>query len=98
MNYYVGGTPIIRVRCKTEAGVLTDPTGLTVTITDPNGATLQSYVIGQLTHESTGVYKLPAFTVSTAGWHRVTATATGAVADVSYERFLVLAEPPVSPS
>lgn len=93
MRYFIGGTPIIRVRCKTEAGVLTDPTGLTVTVTDPTGATLQSFAIGALTRESTGVYRTPAFTLATAGWHRVGVVATGAVADVNYERFLVV-DPP----
>jgi len=93
MRFYVGGTPIVRVRCKTEAGVLTDPTGLTITVVDPSGATVQTFAIGALTHESTGIYKTPAFTVATAGWYRVGVVATGAIADVNYERFQV-SDPP----
>lgn len=92
-TFFPGGTPVLRVTCKTEAGALANPTTLAVVVYQPDGTPLQTYAIGDLTAESTGVYRCPSFTVPTAGWYRVKVTATGAVADVNWERFLVSAEP-----
>lgn len=94
-KFYPGGTPIIRVTCKTEAGVLTNPTTLDVTIYDSAGAVVQTYAIGALTLESTGVYKAPAFTFPAAGNYHVKAVATGAVADVEWQSCLVNSPPVV---
>lgn len=96
MTLYVGGTPTVRVPCKTEAGVLANATALDVTVYRPDGTVLVTYAIGALTLESTGLYKLPVFTVDVAGWHNVKSVATGAPAGVGWSRFLVHGAPSAS--
>lgn len=66
------------------AGTLTNPTGQTLTIEEPDGTDNTPTP----SSVSTGVYD-GSFTPDQTGWHRVTWVSTGAVAQTSTSEFYV---------
>ena len=71
-----------------DAGVLTDATTFTVTITLPDLTTSVLTVDSGLTHTGTGIYT-PAFATTQPGQYLVSAVATGAVVGVYLDVFYV---------
>ena len=78
---YAGTTQTVTATFRDAAGVLTDPTAITITSVSPTG-TQTAYTGGQLTHVSTGVYRVSVPFSSAGPWY-VVAAGTGLVAVVS---------------
>lgn len=78
---YAGTTPNVTATFRDANGVLTDPTAITITSVSPTG-TQTAYTGGQLTHASTGVYRVAIpFTVGGTWW--IVGAGTGVVPVVS---------------
>jgi hypothetical protein len=77
-EYDKGDTAVLSLEARV-AGVLTDPSGLTFKLQDPDGITT-TYVAGTdsaLVHDSTGKYHVVATLSKTGRWfYRFTATGT----------------------
>lgn len=91
-SIFVGGTPIVRIRCRDDRGRLAAPSGMTVTVTCPAGSVTNTFSLSDTTCEGLGVYRCPAFTCPDPGTWRVGVVTTG-VADVGYSTFDVLPVP-----
>lgn len=88
MIFVVGDSPTI-TNTFSVSGVPTDPTTISLAVTDPAGATTTyTYALGQITRVSTGVYSKQ-ITVATAGDWLYVWTGTGAAADVQDGAFHV---------
>lgn len=89
MNEYdFGGTVTLRGTFKVDS-VLTDPTTITLTVTDPSGdETEYTYAEAEVTKDSTGIYS-KALACSEVGEWAYTWTGTGDVAAVGTKRFAI---------
>lgn len=82
ITFPTGSTPSLACTFTDDAGALTNPATVTLTVKTPAGTTA-GYTGAQLVHPSTGVYEYP-YTLTTAGAYRVrwTSTAPAAVAEL----------------
>lgn len=89
MNEYDNGdTVTMRVDFKVS-DILTDPTTVTLTVTDPSGdVTAYTYAAAEVTKDGTGEYS-KALACSESGEWTYTWTGTGTVAAVGTKRFAI---------
>lgn len=93
---YVVGQPVVLDATFTVVDVLTDPTTVTLLVTDPAGtATTYTYAGATITRTSVGTFT-KTVTASTAGTWSFVWTSTGAAADVQDGTFTIFEDVPLS--
>ena len=95
VSHAIGATVTLTATFKNSAGNPTDPTGVSLEVTAPDGsASTYTYAAAQVTKASTGVYTRPVVLTTAGAWH-YRWEATGAVEAV-FTGFLVADDEPTT--
>lgn len=93
---YVVNQPVVLTVSFTVAGTATDPTAVSLVVTDPAGtASTYTYALAQITKTSTGIYTKTVTADSVGVWSYVW-TGTGTAADVQDGTFTVYDDVPLN--